>query len=77
MRCHCQVVVSQIQQRRNKRDVAVVGNKSLAEYNLSLQPRIMELKSRVRQQLEEVGEHEQQIKEKRDKLSGESRSSVS
>ena len=60
----------QIQQRRNRRDVAAVGNKSLAEYNLSLQPRIMELKSRVRQQLEEIEEQEGQIREKRDKLSG-------
>ena len=48
----------------------MAGNKSLAEYNLSRQPRIMELKSLVRQQLEEADSQEQQIREKRDKLSG-------
>ncbi|KAF0309825.1 Vacuolar protein sorting-associated protein 37B [Amphibalanus amphitrite] len=57
-----------IQALRNKRDFAVAGNKSLAEYNLSRQPRIMELKSLVRQQLEEAESQEQQIREKRDNL---------
>jgi len=58
-----------VQSLRNGRDTAVASNKSLAEYNLSLQPRIMELKSKVRGLLEETDTLEAELREKRDKLS--------
>ncbi|XP_037092556.1 vacuolar protein sorting-associated protein 37B-like [Pollicipes pollicipes] len=58
-----------IQSLRSTRDVTVGSNKSLAEYNLAQQPRIMELKSKVRQLLEETDALQQEIKDKRDKLS--------